>query len=252
MDGRIYLRGEMGVLRTISSYPIKLFGCLSIHKLPNRYHFLLFLFLRRCSCWSKSSQSLQLLLLHRNAPVWPGIQINLPLLNSRGDARQWVTFLMPEIYPNIWPRFSICESEACIWPQFAVDLSCSCWLTVYLSSFWLRNHFETNGSCFCLFNMHWAPNMFMKVKALVTQSHLFVTPWTVCSPHLFHPWNFPGQNTGVGCHFLLKGIFLTQELNPCFLHLLNWQAGSLPLEPPGKLWHIYGMALLGVGCLKNE
>ena len=28
------------------------------------------------------------------------------------------------------------------------------------------------------------------------------------------PWNFPGQNTGVGCYFLLQGIFLTQGLNP--------------------------------------
>ena len=24
-------------------------------------------------------------------------------------------------------------------------------------------------------------------------------------------WDFPGRNTGVGCHFLLQGIFLTQE-----------------------------------------
>ena len=94
--------------------------------------------------------------------------------------------------------------------------------------------------------------MFMKVEALVTQSCLFVTPWTVCSPHLLCPWDFPGQNTGVGCHFLLKGIFLTQELNPCLLRLLNWQAGSLSLEPPGKPQHVYGMALIGVGYLKNE
>ena len=38
-----------------------------------------------------------------------------------------------------------------------------------------------------------------------------------------------GKNTGVGCHFLLQGIFLTQRLNSCLLHLLNWQADSLPL-----------------------
>ena len=30
---------------------------------------------------------------------------------------------------------------------------------------------------------------------------------------LLHPWNFPGKNIGVGCHFLLQGIFLNQELN---------------------------------------
>ena len=33
----------------------------------------------------------------------------------------------------------------------------------------------------------------------------------------------------MGCHFLLQGIFSTQGLNPCFLHLLHWQADSLPL-----------------------
>ena len=27
------------------------------------------------------------------------------------------------------------------------------------------------------------------------------------------PWNFPGKSTGVGCHFLLQGIFPTQGLN---------------------------------------
>ena len=31
---------------------------------------------------------------------------------------------------------------------------------------------------------------------------------------------------GVGCHFLLQGIFPTQGLN---LYLLHWQADSLPL-----------------------
>ena len=28
----------------------------------------------------------------------------------------------------------------------------------------------------------------------------------------------PGNNTRVGCHLLLQGIFLTQELNPSLLH----------------------------------
>ena len=31
-------------------------------------------------------------------------------------------------------------------------------------------------------------------------------------------WDFPGKNTGEGCHFLLQGIFLTQGSN---LHLLH-------------------------------
>ena len=32
---------------------------------------------------------------------------------------------------------------------------------------------------------------------------------------------YPGKNTGVGCHFLLQGIILTQESNPHLLHLLH-------------------------------
>ena len=34
-----------------------------------------------------------------------------------------------------------------------------------------------------------------------------------CSLHLC-PWNFPGTNIGVGCHFLLLGIFPTQRSTP--------------------------------------
>ena len=29
----------------------------------------------------------------------------------------------------------------------------------------------------------------------------------------------PGRNTGVGCHFLLQGIFATQGSNLCLFHL---------------------------------
>ena len=37
---------------------------------------------------------------------------------------------------------------------------------------------------------------------------------------LLCPWNLPGKNTGVGCHFLLQRVFPTQILN---LGLLHWQ-----------------------------
>ena len=42
-------------------------------------------------------------------------------------------------------------------------------------------------------------------------------------PHrwLPHPWNSPGKNTGVCCHFLLQGIFPTQGSNPSLLHCLQ-------------------------------
>ena len=43
--------------------------------------------------------------------------------------------------------------------------------------------------------------------------------WDPMEPaRLLCPWNSPGRNTGVGCHALLQGIFLTQGLNPGLLH----------------------------------
>ena len=46
--------------------------------------------------------------------------------------------------------------------------------------------------------------------------------------------NSPGKNTGVGCHFLLQGIFLTIGLNSHLLCPLHWQVGSLPLSHLGS------------------
>ena len=48
---------------------------------------------------------------------------------------------------------------------------------------------------------------------------------------LLYPWDFPGKRTGVGCHCLLQGIFLTQGSNLCLLH---WHAGSFPLSHLGS------------------
>ena len=43
---------------------------------------------------------------------------------------------------------------------------------------------------------------------------------TLCNPvdcnllGLLHPWDSPGKNTGVDCHFLLQVIFPTQGIEP--------------------------------------
>ena len=50
---------------------------------------------------------------------------------------------------------------------------------------------------------------------------------TLCDPigqnhaSLLCPWNFLGKYTGTGRHFLLQGIFITQESNLCLLCLLH-------------------------------
>ena len=58
-------------------------------------------------------------------------------------------------------------------------------------------------------------------------------PWTKAHQAPL-PMGFSRQEYWSGLHTLLQGIFLTQGSNPCLLHLLHWQAGSLPLVPPRK------------------
>ena len=77
----------------------------------------------------------------------------------------------------------------------------------------------------------------MNVQALhhfgFSQSIYFCSNTSVCScsavsgslrPHglqsarLLCPWDSPDKSTGVGCHFLLQGIFPTQGRNPRLLH----------------------------------
>ena len=98
---------------------------------------------------------------------------------------------------------------------------------------------------------HWyVPNPIFLVLSIFFKSH-WANAWNVlakslqlcptlcdsidCSPpgSSAHG-NLPGKSTGVGCHFLLQGIFPTQGSNPHLLCRLHWQTGSLPLAPPGK------------------
>ena len=61
----------------------------------------------------------------------------------------------------------------------------------------------------------------------------FLLPLGLQPTRLLCPRNSP-KNTGFGCHFLLQGIFPTQGSNPCLLHLLQWQADSIPLSHLGS------------------
>ena len=59
---------------------------------------------------------------------------------------------------------------------------------------------------------------------LLTLSHSVVSnslwPYRLKPTKLLCPWDFPGKNAGVDCHFLLQGIFLIQGSNQCLLSLL--------------------------------
>ena len=61
---------------------------------------------------------------------------------------------------------------------------------------------------------------------MLSHVQLFVTPW-ISLPGSSVRGIFQGRTLGVGCHFLLQVIFLTQGLNP---HLLS---SRWILKPPG-------------------
>ena len=65
---------------------------------------------------------------------------------------------------------------------------------------------------------------------LVAQScSTLFDPMNCSPPGFFVHGDFPGTNTGVGCHALLQGIFPTQELNTGLQHC-RW---TLPTELVG-------------------
>ena len=70
------------------------------------------------------------------------------------------------------------------------------------------------------------------IKHVLSRVQLFATPWTVALQAPVHS-HFPGKDTGVGCLFLLQGIFPTQGSN---LHLL-------PLLPRRQI--LYRLSLRG-------
>ena len=103
----------------------------------------------------------------------------------------------------------------------------------------LQGIFPTEGWNLCF--LHWrrlyhlsyqGSSYVLKVKKW---SHSVVSdslrPCGLKPTRLLCPWDFPGKSTGVDCHFLLQGIFLTQGLNPGPLH---YKQTLLPSEPPGK------------------
>ena len=62
---------------------------------------------------------------------------------------------------------------------------------------------------------------------------------------LLCPWNFPGQNTGMGCHSLLQGIFPTQRSNLCLY--VSCISRELLYH-----WHHLGRPFTAIVCYKKS
>ena len=120
---------------------------------------------------------------------------------------------------------SFCHFWDCIQVLLFVLL---CWL------WWLQGLLELKPKKDVLFIIgDWNANVGSEEtpgKSEVSQSCLTLCDPIDCSPPGSSVHGiFPGMNTGVGCHFLLQGIFptqgifLTQRSNPHLLHFLYWE-----------------------------
>ena len=119
-----------------------------------------------------------------------------------------------------------------------------------------QNLLEMQNLGFWFYTINWVKcrkPSFPNAPAIIFYLPVYVLPWedcvcakslqscpTLCDPMGCSPpgssvhGDSPGRSTGVGCHALLQGIFLTQGSNPRRFRLWLWQVGSLPLAPPGK------------------
>ena len=121
--------------------------------------------------------------------------------------------------PEVFPPSSICplgnELKKCYF-SFLFHLECA------------------KGAATCSIVYPW---LCVQVAPAVSNS---LGPHGLWPPRRLCPGDFPGKNTGVGCHALLQGIFLTQRSNPClmfpalagrfFITGVTWKVSHLWLE----------------------
>ena len=69
--------------------------------------------------------------------------------------------------------------------------------------------------CVCVCDKHLVCVCVCVSRSVVPNS---LRPHGLQSTRFLCPWDFPGRDTGVGCHFLLQGIFPTQGSNLGLLH----------------------------------
>ena len=113
------------------------------------------------------------------------------------------------------------------WPQLSAS-----YMTLQIQCFYLKEPVSIKTEL-----QYDAASLFLGILLLSSCSVMSdsLQPHELEPPRLICPWNFPGKNTGVGCHALLQGIFPTPGSNPC---LLCWQADSLPFSSVQSFSHV--------------
>ena len=115
------------------------------------------------------------------------------------------------------------HTYVCVYVYILEILSRIVWLKINEENLTLKDRW--NPSTNNTFPSTTCPPLVAVVQSL--SCVLLLGPHGLQPSRLLCPWDFPGKNTGVGCHFLLQGILLTHGSN---LRFLNWRADFLLLS----------------------
>ena len=92
-------------------------------------------------------------------------------------------------------------------------------------------------SIYCIYTAYTYIHIFIYIHVCMTVASVmsdFLGPRGLQPTRLLCLWDFPGKISGVSCHALLQGIFLTQGLNPHLLCLLCCRWILHPLSDRGS------------------
>ena len=153
---------------------------------------------------------LEVALLSRNATKWEhldGFINKFPVKDLEGNDLIWPYITnccsLPGFsLPPLYSPGDQCPEKLSDGSRLHADVKA--WPCVHASWHLLKFiviHYSANGKCVCLC---------MTTCAMFSHVWLFVTLWTIALRFLC-PWDFSGKSTGVGCHFLLQGVFPTQR-----------------------------------------
>ena len=77
-------------------------------------------------------------------------------------------------------------------------------------------------------------------------------PYGLEPARLLCPWDSPDKNTGVGCHALLQGIFLTQGSNPCLSRLPSLAGRFFTTSSTWEACHLHPWGPTVTWCLRGR
>ena len=127
--------------------------------------------------------------------------------------------VLVQLCPTLWDTMDCGSPDSFVHGIFQARILE--WVAISLSRGSSRPRYWTHIFCTAgRFFTDWAtrkPDSWLNKWWSESESHSVVS--NSLRPHgLYSPWNSPGQNTGLGSHSLLQGIFPTQGLNPDLPH----------------------------------